>query len=77
MSALDSNQDSIYEVLRTVGEWDSNGIQVKGKLEKLFGFWKSRFEGNNITYGPIPAANRYPRGDKPNLIVASHPRAMY
>jgi hypothetical protein len=40
-SALDSKQDSIYEVLRTVGEWDSDGIQVKGKSEQSFGFRKS------------------------------------
>jgi len=44
-------------------------------LEQSFGFWKSRLEGNDIAYGPIPVANRSPRGDRPNLIVASHPGA--
>jgi len=41
-------------------------------LEQSFGFWKSWFAGNDIAYGPIPVANRSPRGDRPDLIVASH-----
>jgi hypothetical protein len=50
----------------------NNVIQIKGKLVQSFRFWKSRFEGNDIAYGPIPVANRSPRGDRPDLIVASH-----
>jgi hypothetical protein len=53
----------------------SNAIQVKGKLKQSLGFWKSRFAGNDIAYGPIPMANRSPRSDRPDLIVASHPGA--
>jgi len=56
----------------TMGE---NAIQAEWKLEQSLGFWKCWFAGNHIAYGLIPMANRSPRSDRPDLIVASHPRA--
>ena len=76
ISALDSDQDSVYEELhRNVNIRKSNAIQVKGKLKQLLGFWKSWFAGNHIAHCPIPMPNRSPHSDRPDLIAASHPRA--
>jgi hypothetical protein len=63
----------MYEELRRKVKYTRH--KLKGSLKQSLGFWKSRFTGNDIANGPIPMADRSPRGNRPDLIVTSHPGA--
>jgi hypothetical protein len=51
------------------------GDTIKSKtLEQSFWLWKGRLLRENIAHGSVPMTNYSPRCDRPNFVIAGHPR---